>query len=133
MVTGKSNSCPRCGGAVFLDTDLYGWYEQCFECAYIRDLKAIDEFGEVTMGSGKEPAVTRTGQRRADSGRALRTGLTTRERAVLELVSDGLRNREIAAKLFVSENTIKTHLRNIMDKYDFKNRAQAAAYIARSS
>jgi DNA-binding NarL/FixJ family response regulator len=52
---------------------------------------------------------------------------------VLELVSAGFSNREIAAKLFVSENTIKTHLRNIMDKYHFKNRAQAAAYIARSA
>ena len=52
---------------------------------------------------------------------------------VLELVSAGYSNREIAAKLFVSENTIKTHLRNIMDKYHFKNRAQAAAYIARGA
>lgn len=60
------------------------------------------------------------------------TALTARERDVLELVSAGFSNREIAAKLFVSENTIKTHLRNIMDKYHFKNRAQAAAYIARS-
>jgi DNA-binding NarL/FixJ family response regulator len=60
------------------------------------------------------------------------TALTQRERDVLELVSAGLSNREIAAKLFVSENTIKTHLRNIMDKHHFKNRAEAAAYIARS-
>ena len=59
------------------------------------------------------------------------TVLTARERDVLELVSAGFSNREIAAKLFVSENTIKTHLRNIMDKYHFKNRAQAAAYMAR--
>jgi two-component system NarL family response regulator len=61
------------------------------------------------------------------------TTLTHREREVLELVSAGLSNREIAAKLFVSENTVKTHLRNIMDKYHFKNRAEAAAYIARSA
>ena len=59
--------------------------------------------------------------------------ITPRERDVLELVSAGFSNREIAAKLFVSENTIKTHLRNIMDKYHFKNRAQAAAYIARGA
>jgi len=61
------------------------------------------------------------------------TAITPRERDVLELVSAGFSNREIAAKLFVSENTIKTHLRNIMDKYHFKNRAQAAAYIARGA
>ncbi len=69
-------------------------------------------------------------EERADSSSP--TALTHREREVLELVSSGLSNREIAAKLFVSENTVKTHLRNIMDKYHFKNRAQAAAYIARS-
>lgn len=60
------------------------------------------------------------------------TALTQREREVLELVSAGMSNREIANKLFVSENTVKTHLRNVMDKYHFKNRAEAAAYIARS-
>ena len=72
-------------------------------------------------------------EERNDSSPASPTALTARERDVLELVSAGLRNREIAAKLFVSENTIKTHLRNIMDKYHFKNRAEAAAYIARSA
>ena len=72
-------------------------------------------------------------EERADSGSPSPTALTDRERDVLELVSAGLSNREIALKLFVSENTIKTHLRNIMDKYHFKNRAQAAAYIARSA
>ena len=68
---------------------------------------------------------------RTDANTASPTALTARERDVLELVSAGLSNREIAAKLFVSENTIKTHLRNVMDKYHFKNRAEAAAYIAR--
>ena len=72
-------------------------------------------------------------EERADTGQPSPTSLTHRERDVLELVSSGLSNREIANKLFVSENTIKTHLRNIMDKYHFKNRAQAAAYIARSA
>ena len=71
-------------------------------------------------------------EERTGSEAASPTALTARERDVLELVSAGLSNREIAAKLFVSENTIKTHLRNIMDKYHFKNRAEAAAYIARS-
>lgn len=70
---------------------------------------------------------------RADFDTASPTAITRRERDVLELVSAGFSNREIAAKLFVSENTVKTHLRNIMDKYHFKNRAQAAAYIARSA
>jgi two-component system nitrate/nitrite response regulator NarL len=70
---------------------------------------------------------------RAEFDTASPTAITRRERDVLELVSAGFSNREIADKLFVSENTVKTHLRNIMDKYHFKNRAQAAAYIARSA
>ncbi len=70
---------------------------------------------------------------RADAGSLSPTALTQRERDVLELVSSGLSNREIGDKLFLSENTIKTHLRNIMDKYHFKNRAQAAAYITRNA
>ncbi len=129
----KLRSCPRCGGDVFLDGDVYGWYEQCLDCAYMHDLQSIDEFGEVAVERANERTVAGIGQRRAYSRAASPTALTTREREVLELVSGGLSNREIADKLFVSENTIKTHLRNIMDKYDFKNRAQAAAYIARSS
>ncbi len=72
-------------------------------------------------------------EERAGFGSSSLTALTQRERDVLELVSSGLSNREIADKLFVSENTVKTHLRNIMDKYHFKNRAQAAAYIARGT
>ena len=72
-------------------------------------------------------------EEREDSEQPSPTALTQREREVLELVSAGLSNREIANKLFVSENTVKTHLRNIMDKYHFKNRAEAAAYIARSA
>lgn len=71
-------------------------------------------------------------ENRGDMNQVQTTVLTQRERDVLELVSAGLSNREIAAKLFVSENTIKTHLRNVMDKYHFKNRAEAAAYITRN-
>jgi len=33
--------CPRCKGNVLLDRDLYGWYEQCLQCSYLRDVDAI--------------------------------------------------------------------------------------------
>lgn len=32
--------CPRCKGNMLLDNDLYGWYEQCLQCSYLRDLGA---------------------------------------------------------------------------------------------
>ena len=58
-----------------------------------------------------------------------RTGLvedlTPRERKVLALVAQGATNKEVAAALYISENTVKNHLRNIMGKLHAKNRAQA--------
>ena len=68
---------------------------------------------------------------RAYLGSSSPSALTTRERDVLELVSAGFRNHEIAAKLVISENTVKTHLKNVMQKYHVKNRAQAVASITR--
>jgi DNA-binding CsgD family transcriptional regulator len=54
-----------------------------------------------------------------------RLGLSSRELEVLQLMSEGLSNREIAARLFVSLNTIKTHSANIFEKLDVRRRTQA--------
>ncbi len=59
-------------------------------------------------------------------------GLTPREREVLELVVTGATNREIAAALFISENTVSFHMKHILAKLHLKNRAQAVAYAIRS-
>jgi DNA-binding NarL/FixJ family response regulator len=53
--------------------------------------------------------------------------LSIREIEVLRLVAGGDRNGEIAGQLYISEATVKAHLRNIMDKLQVKNRAQAVA------
>jgi len=52
-------------------------------------------------------------------------GITPRELEILELIAQGLSNREIAAKLFVSENTVKTHSSRVFDKLGAKRRTQA--------
>ncbi len=52
--------------------------------------------------------------------------LTDRELEVLQLVAQGLKNREVAEHLVISENTVRTHLRNILDKLHVQNRLQAA-------
>jgi NarL family two-component system response regulator LiaR len=54
-----------------------------------------------------------------------RTGLSKRELEVLEFMAVGLSNREIADKLFVSENTVKTHASHLFEKLDVKRRTQA--------
>ncbi len=57
--------------------------------------------------------------------------LTRREREVLQLVAEGLSNRDIAERLRIAENTVKNHLRNILEKLHMQNRAQAVAYAIR--
>ncbi len=57
--------------------------------------------------------------------------LTARELEVLHLVTDGLRNKEIAAKLGITENTAKFHLRNILDKLHAGSRTELAARAVR--
>jgi hypothetical protein len=42
----KLRSCPRCGGDVFIDRDLYGWYEKCLQCGYCCELNGLGEFGQ---------------------------------------------------------------------------------------
>ncbi len=54
--------------------------------------------------------------------------LTEREKQVLELVAEGSTNRDIASRLNVTENTVKYHLKNILEKLHLRNRAQAVAY-----
>ncbi len=51
--------------------------------------------------------------------------ITRREHEILELIATGLSNREIAEKLFVSENTVKTHSSRLFDKLSAKRRTQA--------
>jgi DNA-binding NarL/FixJ family response regulator len=53
--------------------------------------------------------------------------LSERQREIISLIADGLTNREIANTLIITENTVKVHLRNILDKLDLRNRQQLAA------
>jgi DNA-binding NarL/FixJ family response regulator len=57
--------------------------------------------------------------------------LTHRELDILKLVARGRLNREIAAELFISENTVRNHIRNILDKLQMHSRMEAAMYAVR--
>jgi DNA-binding NarL/FixJ family response regulator len=102
-------------------------------------LKSLDasELFELLAGVSKgEPAMTR-----AMAGKFLKTvatrmadeekgeeALTERELFVLRLVASGASNQEIAGKLSISVNTVKSHLKSILSKLQLENRTQAATY-----
>jgi DNA-binding NarL/FixJ family response regulator len=73
---------------------------------------------EVIVLKEAEPA-------RIDPAAAAALGITPREHEILSLIAAGLSNREIAQKLFVSENTVKTHSSRLFDKLNAKRRTQA--------
>jgi DNA-binding CsgD family transcriptional regulator len=60
-----------------------------------------------------------------DSQRVEQLGVTPRELEILGLIAAGMSNREIAEKLFVSENTVKTHSSRLFDKLQARRRTQA--------
>ncbi|WIV10509.1 response regulator transcription factor [Proteiniborus sp. MB09-C3] len=71
------------------------------------------------------------GERSKES--ALIESLTKREYEVLTLIAEGMNNREIAEKLFISEKTVKNHVSNIFKKIDVADRVQAAIFTFRNN
>lgn len=59
--------------------------------------------------------------------------LTSREQDVFQLLAKGASNRQIAETLMITENTVKTHVRNILEKLDLHSRSEVAAYARRLS
>jgi DNA-binding NarL/FixJ family response regulator len=80
--------------------------------------KLMSEFATMARGSEDRP-------------RLHAPHLTARELEVLKLVAEGRANREIARKLFISENTVKNHVRNILDKLQLHSRMEAVMYAVR--
>jgi two-component system NarL family response regulator len=74
---------------------------------------------------------TRLHEDKADAARFLFDGLTEREVEVLRSLTQGLSNKEIARKLFISEKTVKNHLYNIFQKLQVYDRSQAILYAIR--
>jgi DNA-binding NarL/FixJ family response regulator len=86
---------------------------------------------ELSPRERAEPPAAGTEEERLPERPSRKGLLTRREREVLQLVAEGLSNRDIAERLRIAENTVKNHLRNILEKLHMQNRAQAVAYAIR--
>ncbi|MDI3339590.1 MAG: response regulator transcription factor [Sphaerobacter sp.] len=123
------------------DADLFEAIKSGADGFLPKDLEAETFFALLEGVSEGQPALTPSLARkvlnefaRPAAPRPERTAeeLTEREREVLELLVQGVTsNRELADRLFVSENTVKYHLRNILTKLHLQNRAQVIAYALR--
>ena len=80
--------------------------------------KLLDEFKQAT---DPDPAASR------------RRRLSDRELEVLRLVARGMNNRDVAKALAISENTVKNHMRSILDKLKLRSRTEAAMYAVREN
>jgi NarL family two-component system response regulator LiaR len=84
--------------------------------------------GETAMTRAMAGKLLKAVANRLADGDKGEQALTERELFVLRLVASGASNQEIAQKLSISVNTVKTHLKNILDKLQLENRTQAATY-----
>ena len=53
MAMWKLDMCPRCGGDIFVDRDMDGWYEECLQCSYRYDPKSTTEYEGRPMSKGE--------------------------------------------------------------------------------
>jgi DNA-binding NarL/FixJ family response regulator len=79
-------------------------------------IKLLDEFKQLSRSDGRQVSTPR---------------VSARELEVLQLVAQGLNNREIGKRLFISENTVKNHVRNILEKLQLHSRMDAVMYAVR--
>ncbi|MBI2863422.1 MAG: response regulator transcription factor [Chloroflexi bacterium] len=105
----------------------------------LKNMEPDDLFGLLEGVSRGEAPISRTMATRILNEFAVRArkpapaispgnSLTPREMEVLRLVTTGMSNKEIAASLVITENTVKNHMRNILEKLHLQNRVQIAAH-----
>ncbi len=101
----------------------------------VKSIRKVNS-GEIWLDSHTTAAVMRQfstgqegsgGQSSGGKGRE-RSPLSTREREIVALVAQGYKNKEMAEKMFISEQTVKNHLHNIFDKLGVSDRLELALY-----
>jgi DNA-binding NarL/FixJ family response regulator len=104
----------------------------------LKQVRGADILGAVRTvaagGSLLDPGTTaRVMQRLRDQAAASDplAGLSEQERRVLELIGEGLTNRQIGERMFLAEKTVKNYVSNVLAKLGMERRTQAAAFVAR--
>jgi len=104
----------------------------------LKQVRGADILGAVRTvaagGSLLDPGTTaRVMQRLRDQATATDplAGLSEQERKVLELIGEGLTNRQIGERMFLAEKTVKNYVSNVLAKLGMERRTQAAAFVAR--
>jgi DNA-binding NarL/FixJ family response regulator len=88
--------------------------------------------GQVALDPAVQHLLIKEVAGRAAEPGARADGLTPREAEVLILIAEGLSNTEIAARLVVSEATVKSHINHLLPKIGARDRAQAVSYAYRT-
>jgi DNA-binding NarL/FixJ family response regulator len=105
-----------------------GYLLKSLDASELFDLLKGVTNGEIAMTRAMAGKLLKAVANRFADGNKGEQALTERELFVLRLVASGASNQEIAQKLSISVNTVKTHLKNILDKLQLENRTQAATY-----
>jgi|SRR5579884_797432 DNA-binding NarL/FixJ family response regulator len=110
----------------------HGYLLKNVESSQFRTLLEAVARGEAAITPATAARIIQAFRQREEGRRPGGEQLTERELEVLQLVTAGLRNKEIAARLGISENTVKFHLRHILDKLHAQSRAEVAARAVRA-
>lgn len=119
--------------------DLYSMIRSGATGYLLKDCTSADLLGAIALVADGQTivaprlAATLVADLNQETGRqADRSGLTDRELEVLAEVARGLTNRDIARELKVAENTVKNHVRNILDKLGLRSRVEATLYAIKA-
>jgi len=95
----------------------------------------VDDVRRVAAGESLlDPALTERVLRRLREGpeeEPLLASLTHQERRILDLIAEGMTNRQIAGRMFLAEKTVKNYVSNLLTKLGMERRTQAASYATR--
>ncbi len=98
------------------------WLDSHTTAAVMRQFATAGSYGSISSGSSSSSSPSGQGKVRE------RSPLSAREREIVGLVAQGYKNKEMAEKMFISEQTVKNHLHNIFDKLGVSDRLELALY-----